>query len=188
MREEIRARLGELVREFPPIRVESPEQLDAVQARVDELLGRERDEAEDLYLDLLGSRIKAWEEVHERLSDTPGPEPMPVPGYGEPPYRVGTKGHQTIYDSALVGDGGQPGNSLGRMDTPQVAALVVASVNTVHALRESMTKALSGIQARVDELEAREDRTEAEQLYLDIAQDFIEAWMKGTESLGSGKT
>lgn len=45
------------------------------------------------------------------------------------PWRVGTKGKQTPYDASPIGDGGLPGRSLGRMDTPELAAFVVAAVN-----------------------------------------------------------
>jgi HTH-type transcriptional regulator/antitoxin HigA len=74
LREEMRDRLGELVRQFPPVHIDDQEQLDATQAVVDDLLGRERDDAEELFLDLLGSRIREWEEEHELLPDISGTE------------------------------------------------------------------------------------------------------------------
>jgi len=54
------------------------------------------------------------------------------------PWRTGTKGRQTIYDADPDGDGGQPGRSLGRMDTPALAARVVAAVNELEALRAAL--------------------------------------------------
>lgn len=51
------------------------------------------------------------------------------------PWRVGTRGLQTIYDASKDGDGGLPGRSLGRMDTPALAAFVVASVNAMEVTR-----------------------------------------------------
>lgn len=76
LRDEMRDRLGELVRQFPPLRIDDQEQLEATQAVVDDLLGRDRDEAEELFLDLLGNRIREWEEEHEHLPDISGTELM----------------------------------------------------------------------------------------------------------------
>lgn len=56
------------------------------------------------------------------------------------PWRTGTKGRQTIYDASRDGDGGQPGRSLGRMDTPELAAQVVAAVNESAALRAALVE------------------------------------------------
>src|SRR5258706_9061102 len=56
------------------------------------------------------------------------------------PWRVGSKGKQTIYDASEHGDGGQPGRSLGRMDTPELAAEVVAAVNEVDRLRDALVE------------------------------------------------
>jgi hypothetical protein len=59
------------------------------------------------------------------------------------PWRVGSKGRQTIYDASPDGDGGQPGRSLGRMDTPELAARVVVAVNEHVALRAELLRLLS---------------------------------------------
>jgi hypothetical protein len=56
------------------------------------------------------------------------------------PWRTGTKGRQTIYDADPNGDGGQPGRSLGRMDTPELAARVVAAVNELEALKAQVRR------------------------------------------------
>ena len=52
-------RLIELFRGFPLLPIRTEAELERAQAVVDELLGRERDEAEELYLDVLG--IHAYE-------------------------------------------------------------------------------------------------------------------------------
>ena len=66
------------------------------------------------------------------------------------PWRVGTKGLQTIYDASENGDGGLPGRSLGRMDTPELAAFVVAAVNAMDVLRT--TEPLAELEALRAEL------------------------------------
>lgn len=65
--------------------------------------------------------------------------------FGQPtdhstPWRVGTKGLQTIYDASPIGDGGQPGRSLGRMDTPELAARVVGAVNRLAELEAEVRR------------------------------------------------
>lgn len=59
-------------------RIESAEQLEEVQSRVDELLSSERDEAEGLYLDLLATRIEDWEDESEHVPDIYGTDLMRV--------------------------------------------------------------------------------------------------------------
>jgi hypothetical protein len=63
-----------------------------------------------------------------------------MPEYPQMPLRVGTKGQQTIYDASPTGDGGQPGRSLGRMDTPELAAFMVAAVNDLATLRAEVAR------------------------------------------------
>ncbi len=41
---------------------------------MDELTGRTRIAAKEIYLDLLGTRIHEWEEEHEQTPDIHGPE------------------------------------------------------------------------------------------------------------------
>lgn len=64
---EIRERLLELFAQFPPVAIQTEAQLEAAQDVVDDLLGRERGEAEELYLDLLGTLIDAYEQVHVEI-------------------------------------------------------------------------------------------------------------------------
>jgi HTH-type transcriptional regulator/antitoxin HigA len=59
-----RERLLQLFAQFPPVAVQSEAHLQAAQAVFDDLLGRERDEAEELYVDLLGTLIYAYEQAH----------------------------------------------------------------------------------------------------------------------------
>jgi HTH-type transcriptional regulator / antitoxin HigA len=61
---EIRDGLLGLFAQFPPIAIQTEADLGAAQEVVDDLLGRERDEAEELYLDLLGTLIYAYEQAH----------------------------------------------------------------------------------------------------------------------------
>lgn len=56
------------------------------------------------------------------------------------PWRVGSKGKQTIYDASPDGDGGLPGRSLGRMDTPELAARVVEAVNELAELKAELRR------------------------------------------------
>lgn len=70
--EAMRSELAELVREFPPAPIGSEADLARTQARVDELLGRDLDDAEELFLDLLGTRIEQWEEEREQIPDISG--------------------------------------------------------------------------------------------------------------------
>jgi HTH-type transcriptional regulator/antitoxin HigA len=65
-------RLLALFTQFPPVAIQTVPQLDAAQAVVDELVGRKRDEAEELYLDLLGTLIFAYEQVHVEIPDVSG--------------------------------------------------------------------------------------------------------------------
>jgi hypothetical protein len=65
--EETRQRLLELFAQFPPVAIQSDAHLEAAQEIVDHLLGRERDEAEELYLDLLGTLIYAYEQAHVEM-------------------------------------------------------------------------------------------------------------------------
>ena len=59
-----RQRLLALFAQFPPVAIQTYGHLDAAQAVVDDLLGRERDEAEELYVDVLGTLIHAYEQAH----------------------------------------------------------------------------------------------------------------------------
>ncbi len=52
-------RLLELFAQFPPVAIQTDARLEAAQEVVDDLLGRKRDEAEELYVDLLGTLICA---------------------------------------------------------------------------------------------------------------------------------
>lgn len=70
----IKGQLAELVYGFPPVRIENEAELAATEARVDELTGRTRTPAEEIYLDLLGTRIHEWEDEHEQIPDIHGPE------------------------------------------------------------------------------------------------------------------
>jgi hypothetical protein len=66
---EVRFRLDQLVRDFPVSPIKGPERLAVVQARIDELRGRECGLAEELYLDLLDKRIRIWEARTEEVGD-----------------------------------------------------------------------------------------------------------------------
>lgn len=57
-----RERLLELFAQFPPLAIRTDAHLEAAREVVDDLLGRERDEAEELYVDLLGALIYAYEQ------------------------------------------------------------------------------------------------------------------------------
>jgi HTH-type transcriptional regulator/antitoxin HigA len=65
--DETRARLLALFAQFPPVAIQTDAHLEAAQEIVDDLLGRERDEAEELYLDLLGTLIYAYEQAHVEM-------------------------------------------------------------------------------------------------------------------------
>jgi len=67
-------RLLELFRGFPLLPIRTEAELERAQAVVDELLGRERDEAEELYLDVLGTLIHAYEEEHVAIPELSGLE------------------------------------------------------------------------------------------------------------------
>jgi HTH-type transcriptional regulator/antitoxin HigA len=69
-----RGRLLELYARFPPLAIQTDAHLDAAQEVVNGLLGRERDEAEELYLDLMGTLIYAYEEAHVEIPALPGLE------------------------------------------------------------------------------------------------------------------
>jgi HTH-type transcriptional regulator/antitoxin HigA len=69
---ETRERLLRLFAQFPPVAIQTDAQLDAAQAVVDDLLGRERNEAEDLYLDLLGTLVYAYEQAHVEIRELGG--------------------------------------------------------------------------------------------------------------------
>ena len=69
-----RGRLLALFAQFPPVAIQTDGHLDAAQAVVDDLLGRERDEAEALYLDLLATLIYAYEQAHVDIPDLSGLE------------------------------------------------------------------------------------------------------------------
>jgi HTH-type transcriptional regulator/antitoxin HigA len=69
-----RERLLELFAQFPPVAIRTDGHLDVAQAVVDDLLGRERDEAEELYLDLLGTLIYAYEQAHVEIPELSGLE------------------------------------------------------------------------------------------------------------------
>jgi hypothetical protein len=60
-------RLLALFAQFPPVAIQTEAQLEAAQEVVDALLGRERDEAAELYLDLLGTPIYAYEQAHVEI-------------------------------------------------------------------------------------------------------------------------
>jgi hypothetical protein len=62
--EETRKRLLVLFAQFPPVAIQTDGHMEAAQEIVDHLVGRERDEAEELYLDLLGTLIYAYELAH----------------------------------------------------------------------------------------------------------------------------
>jgi HTH-type transcriptional regulator/antitoxin HigA len=64
---ETRERLLTLFAQFPPVAIQTDAQLEAAQGIVDDLLGRERDEAAELYLDLLGTLIYAYEQAHVEI-------------------------------------------------------------------------------------------------------------------------
>lgn len=61
---ETRERLLELFAQFPPVAIQSDAHLEAAQAVVDGFIGRERDEAEELYVDLLATLIYAYEQAY----------------------------------------------------------------------------------------------------------------------------
>lgn len=63
------------------------------------------------------------------------------------PWRTGTNVTKTIHDASPVGDGGKPGKSLGRMDTPELAARVVAAVNDVDRLRCALRDVVAAFDA-----------------------------------------
>jgi HTH-type transcriptional regulator / antitoxin HigA len=69
-----RERLLELFAQFPPVAIQTEAQLEAAQDVVDDLLGRERGEAEELYLDLLGTLIHVYEQVHVEIPALTGLE------------------------------------------------------------------------------------------------------------------
>ena len=71
---ETRGRLLELFAQFPPVAIRTEDQLEAAQEVVDDLVGRERDEAEELYLDLLGTLIYAYEQAHVEMPALTGVE------------------------------------------------------------------------------------------------------------------
>lgn len=71
---ETRERLLALFAQFPPVAIQTEAQLVAAQAVVDDLMGRERDEAEDLYLDLIGTLIYAYEQAHVEIPSLTGLE------------------------------------------------------------------------------------------------------------------
>jgi HTH-type transcriptional regulator/antitoxin HigA len=72
LNKDTRERLLALFTQFPPIAIQTGSHLDAAQAVVDELLGRERDEADELYLDLLGTLIYAYEQAHIEIPEVSG--------------------------------------------------------------------------------------------------------------------
>jgi len=69
-----RERLLELFAQFPPVAIQTDAHLEAAQAVVDDLLGRERDEAEELYIDLMGTLIYAYEQAHVEIPALSGLE------------------------------------------------------------------------------------------------------------------
>jgi HTH-type transcriptional regulator / antitoxin HigA len=71
---ETRERLLALFAQFPPVAIQTETQLEAAQDVVDDLLGRERDQAEELYLDLLGTLIYSYEQVHVEMPALSGLE------------------------------------------------------------------------------------------------------------------
>ena len=71
---ETRERLLALFAQFPPVAIGNDAQLEAAQAAVDKLTGRERDEAEELYLDLLATLIHAYEQAHVDIPELSGLE------------------------------------------------------------------------------------------------------------------
>lgn len=72
--DETRSRLLELFAQFPPVAIQTEAHLEVAQEVVDEFLGRERDEAENLYLDLLGTLIYAYEQAHVEMPPLTGLE------------------------------------------------------------------------------------------------------------------
>jgi len=71
---ETRERLLALFAQFPPVAIQTEAQLEAAQEVVDDLLGRERDEAAELYLDLLGTLVYAYEQAHVEIPELTGLE------------------------------------------------------------------------------------------------------------------
>lgn len=71
---ETHERLLALFARFPPVAIRTEEQLEAAEDVVNQLLGRERDEAEELYLDLLGTLIYAFEQAHVEMPALTGLE------------------------------------------------------------------------------------------------------------------
>lgn len=69
-----RERLLALFAQFPPVAIQTDAHLKAAQEVVDDLLGRERDEAEELYVDLLGTLIYAYEQAHVEIPALSGLE------------------------------------------------------------------------------------------------------------------
>lgn len=69
-----RERLLELFAQFPPVAIQTDAHLQAAQAVTDDLVGQERDEAEELYLDLLGTLIYAYEQTHVQIPALTGLE------------------------------------------------------------------------------------------------------------------
>jgi HTH-type transcriptional regulator/antitoxin HigA len=67
-----RRRLLELFARFPPVAIQTDAHLEAAQEVVDDLVGRKRDEAEELYLDLLGTLIYAYELAHVEIPPLSG--------------------------------------------------------------------------------------------------------------------
>ena len=71
---ETRERLLALFAQFPPVAIQTEGHLEAAQEVVDDLLGRERDEAQALYLELLGTLIYAYEQAHVEIQALGGLE------------------------------------------------------------------------------------------------------------------
>ncbi len=72
--EAVLMRLIELFRDFPLLPIRTEAEMEQAQGVVDELLGRERDEAEELYLDVLGTLIQAYEEERVIIPELSGLE------------------------------------------------------------------------------------------------------------------
>ena len=67
-----RTRLMELFAAFPPTPIRTEEDMDQAQAVVDGLLGLELDAAEEIYLNLLGTLIYAYELEHVEMPELGG--------------------------------------------------------------------------------------------------------------------
>jgi HTH-type transcriptional regulator/antitoxin HigA len=70
--DQTRERLVKLFARVPLLPIWTEDQLHEAQAMMDQLVGRSRDEAEDLYLDVLGTLVHAYEEQHVDIPEIAG--------------------------------------------------------------------------------------------------------------------